>query len=86
MVRPNLAVLILSTDFLLLEELVQSGLGVIQGPVPVEVGVEVHFLRLQSLESQTERLQNRAQTEEAQTEESLERRPTACASCSSLLE
>ena len=53
MVRSHLAVFILSAGFLLLEELVQAGLGVLQGPVTVKIGVQVHLLRLQSLRKKT---------------------------------
>lgn len=49
MVWSHLAVLVLCADFLLLEELVQTSLGVLQGPVPVQVGIQIHFLRLQGL-------------------------------------
>lgn len=45
----HLAVFILSAGFLLLEELVQSGLGIFQRPVTMEISIEVHLLRLQSL-------------------------------------
>lgn len=45
----HLAVLVVGGDFLLLEELVETGLGVLQGPVAVQVGIQVNFLRLQSL-------------------------------------
>lgn len=48
-VRSHLAVLVVGGDFLLLEELVETGFGVFQGPVAVQVGIQVHFLRLQSL-------------------------------------
>lgn len=51
MVWSHLAVLVLRADFLLLEELVQTSLGVLQGPVPVQVGIQIHFLRLQSLQT-----------------------------------
>lgn len=53
-VRSHLAVFILSTGFLLLEELVQTGLGVLQSPVSVKVSVQIHFLRLQSLQTKTQ--------------------------------
>lgn len=53
-VRSHLAVFILGIGFLLLEELVQTGLGVLQSPVSVKVSVQIHFLRLQSLQTKTQ--------------------------------
>lgn len=50
MVRAHLTVFIFRRDLFLLEELVQAGLGILQGPVTVETGIEVHLLRLQGLQ------------------------------------
>lgn len=49
MVRAHLTVFIFRRDLFLLEELVQASLSILQGPVTVETGVEVHLLRLKSL-------------------------------------
>lgn len=54
MVRSHLAVFILSAGFLLLEELVQTGFGVLQRPVTVEISVEVDLLGLQRLQEDRE--------------------------------
>lgn len=49
MVRAHLTVFIFRRDLFLLEELVQASFGILQSPVTMETGIEVHLLRLQSL-------------------------------------
>ena len=45
-IRPDHAVLVVRLDLVRLHELMKTGLGILQRPVPVQVGREVGFFRL----------------------------------------
>lgn len=53
MIGSHLAVRVLGGDLLLLEEPVETGLGVLQGPVSVQVCIQVYLLGFQRLQQES---------------------------------